>query len=260
VAVNPNMAPYMDHTPGLGQICFVTGQGSDSTQIDQADVDNGKTTLTSPALNATGMTDPVIGYWRWFASYFPQGTTAGSNGPEPNDWLAVLISNDNGANWTVVDTTRGFENHWEEQSIHIAQRVTPTTQVKLRFVANDGPPASIVEAAIDDLVLYDAGIAPVGAPPAGRGRLAFRTPWPNPASGPVRLVLDLPAAMDVSVDVLDLQGRLVRWLQRGPAGPGALPLAWDGSDDAGRVTSAGLYFVRASAGAATAFARVVRVR
>jgi choice-of-anchor B domain-containing protein len=257
---NPNMAPYMDHTPGLGVSCFVTGQGSDSTNIDQADVDNGRTSLTTPTLNASGMNDPVIGYWRWFASYFPQGTTSGSNGPEPNDWLAVLISNDNGANWTVVDTTRGFENHWEEQAIHVAQRVVPTAQVRLRFVANDGSPASIVEAAIDDVTLYDAAIPPIAVPPSGGGRLAFRAPWPNPASGPVRLVLDLPAPGLVSVEVLDLQGRRVRTLQRGPAGPGPLMLAWDGRDDAGREASAGLYFARAAVGSSTAFARIARVR
>src|SRR5262249_55021828 len=61
-AVFPNMAPYMDHTPGTGTMCFVTGQGTDSTDLEQADVDGGKTSLTTPALNPIGMTDPVIGY------------------------------------------------------------------------------------------------------------------------------------------------------------------------------------------------------
>mgnify|MGYP003343116498 CR=1 FL=1 len=39
----------------------------------------------------------------------------------------------------------------------------------------------------------------VAARRAGAG-LAFRTPWPNPSSGPVSFVLDLPRAADVAVD------------------------------------------------------------
>jgi choice-of-anchor B domain-containing protein len=259
-AATPNLVPYMDHTPGAGTMCFVTGQGAESTYLDQADVDDGMTSLTTPALDATGMTDPVIGYWRWFASYFPTVSSTGHNGPEPGDHLAVLISNDDGANWTPVDTTRGLENHWEEQAIHVAEFLTPTAQVKLRFVATDGSPASYVEAAIDDLTLYDAPIPPIAAPPRGSGGLAFRAPWPDPAAGAVRFVLDLPVAAAVGVEVLDAQGRRVRVLHRGPARAGPLVLSWDGRDAAGRETPAGLYFARATSGAERALTRFVRVR
>jgi choice-of-anchor B domain-containing protein len=259
-AATPNLAPFMDHTPGAGTMCFVTGQGTDSLQLDQADVDGGQTSLTTPALDASGMTDPVIGYWRWFASFFPTSTSAGNNGPEPADYLAVLLSNDDGASWTPVDTTRGLENHWEEQAIHVAGFLAPTAQVKVRFVARDGSPASYVESAIDDLTLYDAAGAATVPPPAGGGRLAFRAPWPDPASGAVRLVLDLPVAAVVGVDVLDAQGRRVRTLHRGRAGAGPLTLSWDGRDAVGRETPPGLYFARATAGAARALTRFVRVR
>jgi choice-of-anchor B domain-containing protein len=261
VAAFPNMQPYMDHTPGAGTMCFVTGQGTDSLNVDQADVDGGKTSLTTPALNATGMTDPVIGYWRWFASFFVAGISNGNNGPEPGDYLATLISNDNGANWTVVDTLRGLENHWEEHAIHVSQFVGPSAQVKVRFGAADGSPDSYVEAAIDDLTLYDAAILPVAVPPrTGGGRLAFRAPWPNPAAGAVRFMLDLPKAQEVGVEVLDLQGRRVRELHHGVVGSGPLELSWDGRDDNGREAPAGLYFARAAAGPESALARFVRIR
>lgn len=257
----PNMAPYVDHTPGAGVRCFVTGQGADSFNTEEADLDGGKTSLTTPVLDATGLQDPVVGFWRWFASFYPTGLSNGSNGPEPNDWLAVLISNDNGANWTVVDTTRGLENHWEERSIHVADYVTPTAQVRLRFVANDGLPISTVEAAIDDLTLYDAVLPVIGTPPGARpGRLAFRDPWPNPASATVRFVLDVPVAADVHVELLDLQGRRVRDLHRGEAAAGPLALSWDGRDAAGREAPAGLYFARATMGDQHALARFLRVR
>jgi hypothetical protein len=207
------------------------------------------------------MTDPVIGYWRWFASFFPTGPTSGNNGPEPGDDLAVLLSNDNGASWTPVDTTRGLETHWDEQAIHIAEFLAPTAQVRIRFVATDGGPGSFVEAAIDDLALYDAATSVIPVPPGeGGGRLAFRVPSPNPAAGPVRLMLDLPEMAEVGVEVLDLQGRRVRVLYGGPAAAGPLALVWDGRDDGGRETPAGLYFARATVGAARALTRFVRVR
>jgi choice-of-anchor B domain-containing protein len=260
--VNPNLAPYFDHTPGTGTMCFVTGNSADSVNIQLADVDNGKTTLTTPALDLTGMAEPTIGYWRWFASFLPIGTSVGHNGPDSADYLATLISNDNGVTWTVVDTTRGMENLWTEASIAVADYVTPTATVKLRFVAADLGTDSGVEAGIDDLVAYDAANIPnvSSPPPAGAARLAFRAPWPNPARGAVRLMLDVPAAGQASVDVLDLAGRRVQTLHRGATAAGPLALAWDGRDASGREAPAGLYFARATAGAERALTRFVRIR
>jgi choice-of-anchor B domain-containing protein len=260
-AAFPNMAPYSDHTPTTGTMCYVTGQGSDTANVEQADVDGGITSLTTPAIDLTGMSEPTIGYWRWFTSFHPIGTSSGHNGADPSDYLAVLISNDNGANWTVVDTTRGLEGHWTEETIRVEDYVTPTALVKLRFVAGDTGSATTCEAGIDDLVAYDATTALVSAPePAGTTRLAFRAPWPNPASGDVRFVLELPDAGEASVEVLDLAGRRVRTIHRGEASAGPLMLTWDGRDASGREVPAGLYFARATAGSERALTRFVRAR
>jgi hypothetical protein len=259
--VLPNMAPYFDHTPGTGNLCFVTGNSPDSVNIDAADVDGGKTSLTTPALDFSGMTQPTIGYWRWFASYFPTGIAIGHNGPDPDDYLAVLISNNNGATWTTVDTTRGLENRWEEQTIRVADFLAPSAQMKLRFVAVDGGSATTCEAGIDDLVAYDAALGPVGSPgPILPARLAFRAPAPNPAAGAVRLTLDVPAAGEVSVEVLDVSGRRICTLHHGAARAGELPLVWNGRDADGREAPAGLYFARAAAAGEQALTRFARVR
>jgi hypothetical protein len=254
-AAVPNMAPYFDHTPTSGTMCYVTGHTTDSTIINTADVDGGKTSLTTPTLDLTVMAEPTIGYWRWFTSFH-----SGHGGPDPSDYLTVLISNDNGANWTAVDTTRGLENHWTEESIRVADYVTPTTQVKLRFVAADIGTDTGCEAGIDDLVAYDAATAVGVAPPLSASRLAFRAPWPNPAAGIVRFVLEMPAADEASVEVLDLAGRRIQTLHRGAAAAGPLALAWDGRDASGRESPAGLYFARATVGVERALARFVRVR
>jgi hypothetical protein len=232
-------------------MCFVTGQGTIPTNIDEADVDYGKTTLTSPALDLSGMVDPTVGWWQWFYTQFGA----------PEDWLAILISNDNGATWVPVDTTRGMHNYWYERTLRVADCVTPTNQTRLRFVAADYGAYSVVEAGIDDIITYDAALYPVAVPGGGAlARLAFRAPRPNPSFGPVGLVLDLPRADWLDVEVLDLAGRRVRALHRGPAAAGPLPLRWDGTDEAGRAAPAGIYFARARTATERVETRFARLR
>jgi choice-of-anchor B domain-containing protein len=249
-AVPGDVQPEFDRTPAPGTMCFVTGQGTAPGSIGEADIDNGKTSLISPAFDLTGMTDPVIGYWHWF-----YGAT-----DLANDWLAVAVSNDNGGSWVPVDSTFGLHAHWMEKAIHVAAYVTPTAQVRVRFQAADYGVQGIAEAAIDDVTAYDAASSPVAVDPAGApSRLAFVAPSPNPARGRVRLALDLPGRGPVRVEVVDVTGRQVRVLHDGLAEAGRLSLTWDGADARGRHTAAGLYFARAttpSGAAVTRFARV----
>jgi choice-of-anchor B domain-containing protein len=246
-AVPGDVQPELDRSPPPGTMCFITGQGTNPSDIGQSDVDGGRTTLTTPPFDLTAIADPKMAYWRWFY---------GDGGED--DWLATLISN-NGTTWVPVDTVRGVQNHWRERIVRVADYVTPTNQVRLRFVAADLGNGTIVEAGIDDLSIYDA--QPVTAIPAASvtSRLAMRAPAPNPSSGRVELAVELPAAGSADVEVLDLAGRALRALHRGDAPAGVLTLAWDGSDGRGRPVPAGLYFVRVRAGGAVALARLVRI-
>lgn len=100
----------------------------------------------------------------------------------------------------------------------------------------------------------------VGAPSAPRAGVALAAA-PNPARGSttVRFLLAQPA--DVSLDVLDVQGRIVRALVRGERGAGSHTIAWDGDAADGTSAPAGLYFVRlAHPGAAPRVTRVVLQR
>ena len=85
--------------------------------------------------------------------------------------------------------------------------------------------------------------------------------WPNPAAGSAEqsIGFSLPARADVMLTVHDIAGRLVRTVTaRGlPAGRGEV--RWDGRDDAGRRSAAGVYFVRLVAAGQSVTQKIVRV-
>jgi hypothetical protein len=104
--------------------------------------------------------------------------------------------------------------------------------------------------------------APVGVEPlpgAWSGRI-LRATGAMPFRGALGYVLDLPVGGEVGVAVYDGRGRRVRRLIAGPLASGRRTLTWDGRDDRGVDTPAGLYFLRATTPAGEATLRAVRVR
>ena len=140
--------PEDDHSPN-GTNCWVTDGRSGATS-GTYDVDGGATTLTSPAMDARTPADIVFGeafvtYSRWYSN---------DKGSNPNsDSMPVLISADNGATWTTLETVTENANAWVTKTFRVADFVTPSATVKLRFVARDLGGGSTVEAAVDDVKL-----------------------------------------------------------------------------------------------------------
>ena len=73
--IGTNSQPEDDHTPTPGVQCWVTGQ--------VGDVDGGRTTLWSPSLDLTALSNPYMSYWRWFSN---------NQGVNVNDRLRINIS------------------------------------------------------------------------------------------------------------------------------------------------------------------------
>ncbi len=137
--------PEDDHTAAPGTMCYVT-DGRAGTSLGQYDVDGGATTLLSPVFDLSSAPDARISYWRWYSN---------NTGASPNaDVFVVDITND-GVNWVNVETVGpagpGTGGGWIFHEFSVADFVTPTATVRLRFVASDLGSGSIVEAAIDDL-------------------------------------------------------------------------------------------------------------
>jgi len=143
--------PEDDHTPD-GTDCFVTGQGVPGGPAGAADVDNGITTLLSPALDLSGMPEAVIEYWYWYSN---------NRGANPNaDSMPVEVSANNGASWTLVEDISTNNDAWTYRSFRVADFVAPSSQVRVRFVARDLGQASLVEAGVDDFRVVDIQCTP----------------------------------------------------------------------------------------------------
>lgn len=83
---------------------------------------------------------------------------------------------------------------------------------------------------------------------------------PNPAPGSVEVAFSLPEAGRVSLEVLDVGGRVLRALSNGVFPAGTHRATWDGNDGQGLPAAAGLYFVRMQAGDFAASAKLLRIR
>jgi hypothetical protein len=122
--------------------------------VGDFDIDNGTTTLTSPAINATppeGFTasEIYVSYARWYSN--DQGSAPGQ------DTMPVEISSNNGATWTALETVNENLNAWTVKTFRVSDFVTPTATLRVRFVARDLGSGSVVEAGVDDFRVFANG-------------------------------------------------------------------------------------------------------
>ncbi len=202
--------PGTDHTPGPGNLCAVTGATGYDGSGPNFDVDNGETTLRSPAFDAAQYDNPVFAYWRWFSNDPP-----GSANPGNDPW-EVSISND-GTTWVPIRETYTSDASWRRDVIRISDFVAPTSTVYLLFTASDRfvpgtdlDGGSLMEAALDDLALYGVGVEDTTTTPSGldvtdaMGLSVF----PNPAAGAFTVRWDA-AWQPRTVQLHDAAGREV---------------------------------------------------
>ena len=124
--------------------CHLTGN-----RPGNSDVDNGATILTSPVIDAAGYENVIVSYARWFSN------NTGDN-PEVDPFF-VEISNDGGTQWVELETVGPTSSSpipdvsggWVFTQYDVSQIVTPTAGMRVRFIARDFNPQSLVEAAVD---------------------------------------------------------------------------------------------------------------
>jgi hypothetical protein len=130
-------------------MCYVTDNSS--ANACNSDVDDGATTLTSPVFDASN--DPLVRYWRWFSN---------TQGSSPFQDIFVVEASDNGGTtWTNVETVgpsgSEVDGGWFQHQFLVSDVVTPNSQFRLRFIASDTDPQSVVEAGVDGIELIEIG-------------------------------------------------------------------------------------------------------
>ena len=147
-----------------------------------------------------------------------------------------------GTVFPVVDTTT-----------HLAvYRVTPQSElfypiIKDQFIAGN----FFVQQFPDEYLFVPSTkgeVVGVEAEPRVPLHLALAAPAPNPARLATKVVLALPQAMSVRLDVYDIAGRRVRTLVSGVLDAGAHPVTWDLRSSAGVRVRPGIYALRLVAG------------
>jgi choice-of-anchor B domain-containing protein len=139
--VGTSAQPENDNS-ATGALCWVTGQGTVGGAAGAADVDGGITTLLSPAFDMSQMDEPTVEYWYWYSNNL---------GGAPNaDSMPVEISNNGGTSWVMLEDVATNNGAWTKRSWRVRDFVTPTANMRVRFVARDLATGSLVEAGVDD--------------------------------------------------------------------------------------------------------------
>ena len=132
--------PNQDHSDE-GAFCYVTGNGvGNGAGFD--DIDNGRTTLTSPTFDLSDYNAAFVSYWRWYTNNL-------GDGPNQDNW-EVEVSNNGGLSWDTIENTTQSNNSWEYHEYLINDYIDLSDNVTFRFIAEDSNDPSLVEAALDD--------------------------------------------------------------------------------------------------------------
>lgn len=190
--------PNMDHTTGTTGKCLVTANAtSTSAQPGAADVDNGATSVITPLFDVSGFSKPVVEYWRWY-------TNSGGSNPSSDYWSVFIKAQSAGIWFIRVDYTKATDASWRRRIFHVSDYLSTTNSFMLKFQAEDANPGSIVEAAVDDLVIYDED-DPTSADDIEVSKAKI---YPNPAGNEIRVSLAAPA-QDGYILLSDVTGKQV---------------------------------------------------
>lgn len=137
IPVNGDRGDPPSDFDGSGQ-CWLT-----DNVAGNSDVDDGCTILTSPLFDVSNGGTISYAYWA-------------DDGPGVfnQDSLNVEVATDAGStNWTVIRSYTTPLEQWRTDTIDIDAEIGPTPTLRIRFLACDLGPASLIEAAVDALLI-----------------------------------------------------------------------------------------------------------
>jgi hypothetical protein len=162
-----------------------------------------------------------------------------------NDWDVTIA--DGAITWSTDDYATDPDAH----------ALFFQTLFNFRFDADQAPTDGAVALGIFKPGSGSSLLLPVQTPTASTAIIAGHDAFedftlmanePNPFSRDTEVTFALGRGRDVRLSVLDVSGRLVQILIRGPAPAGLTTARWDGRDTAGVRVASGVYFFRLESG------------
>jgi hypothetical protein len=151
--------------------------------------------------------------------------------------------------WLSVDTLTGELGDGENDLVTATFDATGLTEgvytAYLVFLSNAASSPDVVTVT---MTVNDPGTGVGDAPHV----FALEGNYPNPFNPSTKVSFAVPAAGHAVIDVLDLQGHVVRTLFDGHLAAGPADMVWDGSDADGRRVASGTYVARLRHGGRTA--------
>jgi hypothetical protein len=158
-------------------------------------------------------------------------TSSGQGGQLPG---GAPVFDNNQAGWVL--NTVNLEPWLDETDVLFRFRLSSDTSVGYSgFFVDD----------FEIMVVREEAVAPVPDTPA---RTVALGAWPNPFNPSTTVKFSVPTAGPVSLNVYDLQGRLVKTLAHGHFSGGDHARVWDGTTNNGSRAASGSYVVRMTAG------------
>jgi choice-of-anchor B domain-containing protein len=186
-------APY-----DCGSIGFVTGNDPNFNP-DFDDVDEGYTTLISPQMDLTSLSNPHINFARAFYCYYGPG--------QVDDTLKVFISN--GSTSVLLDQIggpQGNEMSYSFQSIPINGLLTINNTMQISVtISDENPNINITEAAFDHFWVSNFSTAEISENTKEEFSL-----YPNPSNDKITIE---NAEIDSYVHIRDLNGKVQKKIQ-----------------------------------------------
>ena len=136
---NAPATPSNDIATDIGNECYLTGNAGG--QPGSSDVDGGFVLLTSPNMDLSQYSNPVLSYNEWFYN-------GGGDGSPINDSMIVILNNGQ-TEKTIHLIKGGTANKWTKVSIPLKGLLPLTNNMTVSFKAADEDPGHLVKAAID---------------------------------------------------------------------------------------------------------------
>jgi hypothetical protein len=204
--------------------------------------------LTTTAIDCSAMQGTILKFRRWL------------NVEQPvYDHAHVRISTDGGSTWTQIWANASVieDAAWTQVSYDISALADGKSSVLIRWTMGTTDIGWQYSGwNIDDVELWavPTDVSGVGDLP---GRPLALGNHPNPFNPLTKVEFALEAAGFASLDVYDMQGRLVRRLVTAELAAGTHSVVWDGLDGDGRKVGSGVYLARLVAGGRTAEHKMV---